>query len=101
MRLLEWRVRGEGCVFRNHGTQPFCSPRHLPLDDSAGGGDSTIACMSRFSKIGPRRFPVPSTATSTMARATSSARITWFFWSFVATFTLDSESLETTRLSLS
>jgi hypothetical protein len=36
-----------------------------------------MARMSRFSKTGPPCFPVPRTATSTMARAKSSARITW------------------------
>jgi hypothetical protein len=33
--------------------------------------------MSRLPKMGPRRSPVPRTATSTMARPRSSARITW------------------------
>ena len=38
---------------------------------------STMARMSRFSKTTPPRSPLPPTATSTMARARSSARITW------------------------
>jgi hypothetical protein len=38
---------------------------------------SAMARMSRFSKTGPRCSSVPQTATSTMTRAKSSARITW------------------------
>ncbi len=37
---------------------------------------STMSRMSRFSKISPAGFPVSRTATSTMARAKSSAGIT-------------------------
>jgi hypothetical protein len=38
---------------------------------------STMAWMSRFSKMNPRRSAVSRTATPIMARAKSSARITW------------------------
>jgi 3-oxoacyl-[acyl-carrier protein] reductase len=43
-----------------------------------GTADSTMARMSWFSKTRPPRWPVSLTTTSTMARAKSSARITWF-----------------------
>ena len=39
--------------------------------------ESTMARMSRFSKTRLRRSPVSRTATSTMARPKSSARIAW------------------------
>jgi hypothetical protein len=53
--------------------------RPHPLDFPAGVySDSTIARISRFSKTEFPGSPFLRTTTSTIARAKSSARITWF-----------------------
>jgi hypothetical protein len=54
------------------------SGARLPLAGGTGNHrDLTIARMSRFSKTTPPRSAASRTATSTMARAKSSAGITW------------------------
>jgi hypothetical protein len=50
---------------------------HLPYYAAGVRSDSTMARMSRFSRTRVRRSPVSRTATSTMARPKSSARMTW------------------------
>jgi hypothetical protein len=60
----------------SHSLECWCRAMYGSPCADGNHGESTIAHMSRFSKIKPPRSPVRRTA-STMARAKSSARITW------------------------
>jgi len=79
--IRSWPFRGAASLDEQPGDQAY---RHADTNDAQVvlatatlTVDAAIARMSRFSKITPWRSPVPRTATSTIARAKSSARITW------------------------